>query len=59
MEFKLLNKMVSWTGGNIGNFKAAPKRLVEVFGKPTLTSDDGKMYGLYIRGGRWLFRRSL
>jgi hypothetical protein len=46
MEFKLLNKNVCMTGGKIGSFKVAPKRLVEVFGKPN-KEDDEKLSGSY------------
>lgn len=46
MEFKLLNKNVCMTGGKIGSFKVAPKRLVEIFGKPN-KEDDEKLSGSY------------
>ncbi len=41
MEFKLLKKRVhNISGGNIGDFDAAPKRLEEVFGIPDYSEDD-------------------
>lgn len=51
MEFKFAPER-NWSGShNIGTFKVAPKRLVEVFGKPPLSSDDGKISGLYLFEG--------
>ncbi len=48
MEFKLLKKRVhNISGGNIGDFEAAPKRLEEVFGIPDYSEDDLKLSRMY------------
>jgi hypothetical protein len=51
MEFKLAPEREIGGSYQIAEFRVSPKRLVEVFGKPPLTSDDGKQSGIYVFEG--------